>query len=111
MACVLATLYMHRYVIHRQYYMNPKLEMVMKVLYWLLFDVVPKEFVVQHRKHHEYSDTWNDPHTPRFGYWKLLGCCLVPSFFRSYQINVFKDRKSTRLNSSHTDISRMPSSA
>ena len=24
---------------------------------------------------------------------------------------VFKDRKSTRLNSSHTDISRMPSSA
>ena len=74
LACVLATLYMHRYVIHRQYYMNPKLEMVMKVLYWLLFDVVPKEFVVQHRKHHEYSDTWNDPHTPRFGYWKLLGC-------------------------------------
>ena len=26
-------------------------------------------------------------------------------------VEVFRDRKSTRLNSSHTDISRMPSSA
>ena len=26
-------------------------------------------------------------------------------------VNTMKDRKSTRLNSSHTDISRMPSSA
>ena len=29
----------------------------------------------------------------------------------SERIKVLKDRKSTRLNSSHTDISRMPSSA
>ena len=28
-----------------------------------------------------------------------------------YRIILFEDRKSTRLNSSHTDISRMPSSA
>ena len=35
----------------------------------------------------------------------------VQQFIRSQQDNVFKDRKSTRLNSSHTDISRMPSSA
>ena len=27
------------------------------------------------------------------------------------QSDIYKDRKSTRLNSSHTDISRMPSSA
>jgi stearoyl-CoA desaturase (delta-9 desaturase) len=57
-------------------------------MYWLLFDVVTREFVVQHRKHHEFSDSFNDPHTPRFGFWSLLRCCLVPSFFRSYKITV-----------------------
>ena len=30
---------------------------------------------------------------------------------RDYVVNNLVDRKSTRLNSSHTDISRMPSSA
>ena len=34
-----------------------------------------------------------------------------PSEFGIYDVNEFLDRKSTRLNSSHTDISRMPSSA
>ena len=50
--------------------------------------------------------------------------CPVPSKFRLPQLepfnglknpqdhpNTFKDRKSTRLNSSHSEISRMPSSA
>ena len=31
--------------------------------------------------------------------------------YKSYQQAINRDRKSTRLNSSHTDISRMPSSA
>ena len=88
LGCILASLYMHRYVIHRSYYLNPHAEKAMKTMYWLLFGVVPAEFVVQHRKHHEFSDTWNDPHTPRFGFWKLLMLCLIPSFFRSYKINV-----------------------
>lgn len=88
LGCVLASLYMHRYVIHRQYYLSPGAETAMKIMYWILFGVVTKEFVVQHRKHHEFSDSWNDPHTPRYGVWTLLMCCLVPSFFRSYKINV-----------------------
>lgn len=88
LACVLASLYMHRYMIHRQFYLDPKAETAMKIMYWILFDVVTREFVVQHRKHHEFSDSWNDPHTPRFGIWKLLMCCLIPGFFRSYKITV-----------------------
>ena len=35
-----------------------------------------------------------------------IGACVVKA-----QVPAGKDRKSTRLNSSHTDISRMPSSA
>lgn len=84
----LASLYMHRYMIHRQYDVSPRLESVMKVMYWLLYDTVPKAFIVQHRKHHEFSDSFNDPHTPRFGFWSLLRNCLVPSFFRSYKIDL-----------------------
>ena len=33
------------------------------------------------------------------------------SYGRGFDLKKFLDRKSTRLNSSHTDISRMPSSA
>jgi len=86
--CVLASLYMHRYVIHRQFYLTPVAEQTMKIMYWLLFSTVPAEFVVQHRKHHELSDTLRDPHTPRFGFWPLLANCLVPNFFWWYRIRV-----------------------
>ena len=42
---------------------------------------------------------------PRAGWW-MIGTVLFAALFP-----VALDRKSTRLNSSHTDISRMPSSA
>ena len=38
-------------------------------------------------------------------------CAKDPVYFAKYIKIVTLDRKSTRLNSSHTDISRMPSSA
>ena len=37
--------------------------------------------------------------------------CVVPEAMEEYADSDIGDRKSTRLNSSHTDISRMPSSA
>ena len=42
---------------------------------------------------------------------KLLSPVANPSKIVAAPVNYQKDRKSTRLNSSHTDISRMPSSA
>lgn len=88
LGCVLGSLYMHRYVIHRQYYLDPRAEQVMQILYWILAGTVSREFVVQHRKHHRLSDTGLDPHTPRHGFWSLLFSCLIPSFFRPYRITV-----------------------
>ena len=46
----------------------------------------------------------------------LSGCSVIDAYFMAHYDNneyglVNEDRKSTRLNSSHTDISRMPSSA
>jgi stearoyl-CoA desaturase (delta-9 desaturase) len=110
LGCVLASLYMHRYVIHRQYDLNPTAEEVMKFMYWILDGVVTREFVVQHRKHHEFSDSWDDPHTPRFGFWSLLLSCLVPGFFRSYKITVSDQeyRKYCAEASTDTFIDRHP---
>ena len=109
LGCVLASLYMHRYVIHRQYYLDPKAEWVMKIMYWILFGVVSREFVVQHRKHHEFSDTPMDPHTPHFGFWMLLINCLVPSFFWWYRIKA-SDADCCRYGgeTSNTFIDRYP---
>ena len=50
------------------------------------------------------------------GHWKgvlkkSVVFSLLHSIFDMFQIGALLDRKSTRLNSSHTDISRMPSSA
>ena len=41
----------------------------------------------------------------------VLGCNLGMFYKRRDYTRVVKDRKSTRLNSSHSDRSRMPSSA
>ena len=44
--------------------------------------------------------------------WHLFNSIgLTPTFLRDNHRGMAADRKSTRLNSSHTDISRMPSSA
>ena len=109
LGCVLASLYMHRYMIHRQYNIGPRVEKIMKVLYWILFDTVSNEFIVQHRKHHALSDSPTDPHSPIFGYWNLLGNCLIPGFFRSYEINVTdEDRIRYGGQISNTFIDRNP---
>ena len=107
LGCVLASLYMHRYVIHRQYYLDPKAEWVMKIMYWILFGVVSREFVVQHRKHHEFSDTPMDPHTPHFAFGLAsvfssevppVGSgvsCLTPSEMRSFSTSMLNTSASS----------------
>ena len=41
----------------------------------------------------------------------FIGVCLALTLTGIVFVVLYSDRKSTRLNSSHTDISRMPSSA
>ena len=41
----------------------------------------------------------------------IIAIIATTGGFFGYAVTPEKDRKSTRLNSSHTDISRMPSSA
>lgn len=83
---VLTSLYLHRYLIHRQFELNPVVEHVCRFLYWITEGVYTKPFVAQHRKHHKYSDVQGDPHSPVLvGFWPVLGACLVPNFFVKFR--------------------------
>ena len=78
----------------------------------------------QHRTRRELEVTWSDheleeieqAHINGMSVQQIVdvftarGSRLTEATFRKY-VQLGLDRKSTRLNSSHTDISRMPSSA
>ena len=83
---VLTSVYLHRYLIHRQFTLHPWVEQVFRFLYWITEGVYTKPFVAQHRKHHKYSDVQGDPHSPVLaGFWRVTGYCLIPNFFVKFR--------------------------
>lgn len=83
---ITTSLYLHRYLIHRQFVLHPALGQVFRFLLWITEGVVSKPFVAQHRKHHKYTDCHGDPHSPVLaGYWRVTGYCLVPNFFVKFR--------------------------
>lgn len=70
-ACV--TLYLHRSQTHRAVQFHPAVAHLMRFWLWMTTGMVTKEWVAIHRAHHQYSDTVNDPHSPRvYGIWRVL---------------------------------------
>ena len=83
---VLTSVYLHRYLIHRQFTLHPCVEQVFRFLYWITEGVYTRPFVAQHRKHHKYSDVQGDPHSPVLrGFWRVTGHCLIPNFFSTFK--------------------------
>lgn len=67
------TLYLHRSQTHRAVEFHPVLAHAFRFWIWLTTAMVTREWVAIHRKHHAYSDTAQDPHSPHvFGVDKLL---------------------------------------
>jgi stearoyl-CoA desaturase (delta-9 desaturase) len=67
------TLYLHRSQTHRSVDFHPILAHGFRFWIWLTTSMVTKEWVAIHRKHHAFSDTAQDPHSPHvFGIRKLL---------------------------------------
>ena len=68
------TIYLHRGIAHGSLIFHPKLEHVLRFMVWLNgwdWPNLQQSYAGQHRKHHLYSDSDKDPHSPhRFG---LLG--------------------------------------
>lgn len=70
-ACV--TLYLHRSQTHRAVQFHPAVNHFMRFWLWLTTGMVTKEWVAIHRKHHQASDTKDDPHSPKiYGIWRVL---------------------------------------
>jgi len=80
------SLYLHRYLTHRQFTLNPVLAHIMRFYLWLTDGVVARPWVAQHRKHHKYTDVTGDPHSPKlFGFVRVVYHCMVPNFVRLYR--------------------------
>ncbi len=62
-ACV--TLYLHRSQTHRAVQFHPVINHFMRFWLWLTTGMVTKQWVAIHRKHHQASDTAEDPHSPK----------------------------------------------
>ena len=70
-ACV--TLYLHRSQAHKAVEFHPVVAHFMRFWLWLTTGMVTREWVAIHRKHHQKSDTVDDPHSPKiYGIWRVL---------------------------------------
>lgn len=70
---ICVTLYLHRSQSHKSVTFHPVINHIMRFWLWLTTGMVTKEWVAVHRKHHQASDTKEDPHSPKiYGIWKVL---------------------------------------
>ena len=58
------TIYLHRYQTHRALTLHPVISHIFRLWLWLTTGMVTKDWVSIHRKHHAYSDSVGDPHSP-----------------------------------------------
>lgn len=66
------TVYMHRALAHRALTVAPPVALVFRFILWVTTGVVPRAWVAVHRKHHAFSDTPQDPHSPVvLGFWAV----------------------------------------
>jgi stearoyl-CoA desaturase (delta-9 desaturase) len=71
-AILATTVYLHRALAHRALQIRPRLALVFRVLIWATTGIAPRAWVAVHRKHHAFSDTPDDPHSPVvLGFWAV----------------------------------------
>ena len=61
---VCVTLYLHRGQTHRGIEFNPIVSHAMRFWLWFTTGMVTKQWVAIHRKHHQSTETKDDPHSP-----------------------------------------------
>jgi stearoyl-CoA desaturase (delta-9 desaturase) len=66
------TVYLHRALAHRALRLHPGVALVFRTVLWITTGIAPRAWVAVHRKHHAFSDTPEDPHSPvMLGFWAV----------------------------------------
>jgi stearoyl-CoA desaturase (Delta-9 desaturase) len=66
------TVYLHRVLAHRALTVRPPVAMVFRLIIWIMTGIAPRAWVAVHRRHHAFSDTPQDPHSPLvLGFWAV----------------------------------------
>lgn len=63
-ALLVTTIYLHRALAHRALRLARGVQGTCRVLIWVLVGIRPRQWVAVHRKHHAFTDTARDPHSP-----------------------------------------------
>jgi stearoyl-CoA desaturase (Delta-9 desaturase) len=63
-ALLVSTVYLHRCLSHRALQLSPGVRAACRVLIWISTGMKPRQWVAVHRKHHAFTDTVRDPHSP-----------------------------------------------
>ncbi|HET8576128.1 MAG TPA: fatty acid desaturase, partial [Methylomirabilota bacterium] len=72
-AAVIATsVYLHRGLAHRALKLHPLADWIFRFILWFSTGQNRREWVAVHRKHHAFTDTEKDPHSPLVhGFWRI----------------------------------------
>lgn len=66
------TVYLHRVLAHRSLTVHSRVALVFRAVIWVMTGIAPRAWVAVHRKHHAFSDTAQDPHSPLvLGFWAV----------------------------------------
>lgn len=72
MATFATTVYLHRALAHRAITLHPRVALFFRTIIWITTGIAPRAWVAVHRKHHAFSDTPQDPHSPVvLGFWAV----------------------------------------
>jgi stearoyl-CoA desaturase (delta-9 desaturase) len=102
-ANICTTVYLHRAGAHRALAMSAPVQHVFRFLVWITTGIRPRQWIAVHRKHHAFTDTPADPHSPAVHGWLKVQLCNVAMYRREAQnpetvARFAKDTPQTRLD-------------
>jgi stearoyl-CoA desaturase (Delta-9 desaturase) len=71
-AIICTTVYLHRCLAHKAIWLSPLVTFPMRVVLWISTGLNSRAWAAVHRKHHAYTDTPDDPHSPAILGWKRV---------------------------------------
>ncbi len=76
------TVFLHRALTHRAMTVSKPLSVLFRFHVWLFTGIRPRQWVAVHRKHHAFTDTRDDPHSPAVLGWKRVQLTNVSLYRR-----------------------------